>query len=652
MYSTNKVDTKTFMTSYKIGKMEVPNRICMAPMGTKADPDGGFCVRDWNYYEERAKGGTGLIITGRVAATEKYELRSHHVLDNYHLVGRLSILAERIHRWNSKLCIQIGPGVGRTQHVNPFTPPYSASAVPSYYYPELICKPYTVEQIEDLTWHMGYTASLVRRAGADAVEIHAYGGYLLDQFHSTLWNKRTDEYGGSLENRLRFTTNIIKACKEQAGEDFPVIVKYTACHHMDGGREIEEGVEMAKIFEAAGADALHVDGGCIDMWHKQIPSVYEPDLLLADDVAAVKAAVSIPVIGHGKIHTVENVEKVLNEGKMDFVAMGHQMLTDPHWVNKAKNGETYDIVPCLGCNECVVRSHMGLEHSCAVNPQCLREADYPITKTDSPKKVLVVGGGPGGMEAAVIAAQRGHQVELWESKDTLGGMVNQAGAPSFKKDVKKYRDYMVGKIYRLGVKVMLNKTATSKDVLAGGFDEIILGTGAMRSIPPIPGREKPLVHESLPVLDEKVELGKDVVVLGGGLVGSELALDLQYKGHNVTIVEMLPGLIYKPETKGYTTKNPNDDGLREMIYDAGINVILNARCDKINDDSIEYSTKDGETGTIKCDNVVMAAGFKIDRTLENELKEAGASVQVIGNAKEPGLIYEAVHEGFFAALNI
>lgn len=257
------MQNKMFLTPCKIGKLEIPNRILMAPMGTKADYDGGFSRRDWDYYEERAKGGTGMIITGRVAATEKYELRSHHVLDNYHQVGRLSILAERVHRHGTKLCIQIGPGVGRTQHENPFTPPYSASAVPSYYYPELICKPYTVEQIHFLAWSMGYTASLVRRAGGDAVEIHAYGGYLLDQFHSTLCNKRTDEYGGELKNRLRFTIECLQQIKEQAGEDFPVIIKYTANHHMEGGRELSDGVEMAKLFEEAGADALHVDGGCI-----------------------------------------------------------------------------------------------------------------------------------------------------------------------------------------------------------------------------------------------------------------------------------------------------------------------------------------------------------------------------------------------------
>lgn len=642
---------KLFMTSYKIGSMEVPNRICMAPMGTKADPDGGFCVRDLHYYEERAKGGTGLIITGRVAATEKYEMRSHHVLDNYHQVGRLSILAERIHRYGSKLCIQIGPGVGRTQHVNPFTPPYSASAIPSYYYPELICKPYTVEQIHDLTWAMGYTAALCRRAGADSVEIHAYGGYLLDQFHSTLWNKRTDAYGGSLRNRLRFTTECMEQIKEQAGADFPVIVKYTANHHMEGGRTIEEGIEMAKIFEECGADGLHVDGGCIDYWHKQIPSVYEPRMLLAEDVAAVKAAVNIPVIGHGKIHTVDEVETVLKKGQMDLVAMGHQMLADPYWVKKATSGRSYDIRPCIGCNECVVRSHMGRDHSCAVNPRCLREDDYRIVPAEVKKRVLVVGGGPSGMEAAIVAAERGHQVQLWEGRDVLGGLLIEAGAPSFKSDVVRYKDYMVGKVYRSGIQVILDKTATIEDIQKGGFDGVILATGAKRTIPPIPGHDNALVTESLPVLNGTVSVGQKVAVIGGGLVGCELALDLRLKGKDVTILEMMPGLIYKPATKGYTTKNPNDDCLREMLADANVKAVVNAAVSRITDDSVLY-TQNGQSGCIPCDTVVMAAGFKIDHTLEEGLKNAGIRYLVAGNAHEPGLVYEAVHEGFFAGLDI
>ena len=645
------MQNRTFLTPCKIGSLTVPNRILMAPMGTKADPDGGFSVRDMHYYEERARGGCGMIITGRVHTTEEYEQRTHHLLDQYHHIGRLSILAERVHRYGSKLCVQIGPGVGRVQHIDPFTPPRAASAVPSYYYPELICRPYTVDEILYLAWSVGHTASLARRAGADAVELHAYGGYLLDQVHTPLWNTRTDEYGGSLENRLRFTLQCLQQIKEQAGSDFPVIVKFTACHHMEGGRELPEGVEMARRFEEAGADALHVDGGCIDRWHKQIPSVYGEEMLLAKDAAAVKAAVSIPVISHGKIHSPAAVESVLQNGCADFVAMGHQMMADPHWVNKAASGDHRDILPCIGCNECLVRSHMGREHSCAVNPLCLREADYPITEAKEKKSVLVVGGGPGGMEAAIVAAERGHRVELWEQSSCLGGMLNQAGAPSFKQDVRRYCDYMIGKLYRSGVSVHLRQKATLESILSTGFDEIILAHGAAPIKPPIPGIDGENVAEATEVFDGAVQPGHRTAILGGGLVGCELALELQSRGCEVTILEMQPRIVYKPATKGYTTKNPHDDELREMVAEANIEVITQATVTEIGADSVTYK-QNGVEYTIPCDTFVVAAGYRADHTLYTALKQAGAHVCQIGNANTPGLIYEAVHEGFFAALNL
>ncbi len=305
-------------------------------------------------------------------------------------------------------------------HQDPFTPPYSASPVPSHYYPQLICRPYEEDDIHYLAWATGFSASLAKQAGADAVELHAYGGYLLDQFMSTLYNHRKDKYGGSLENRMRFTMECVGQIKEQCGRDFPLIVKFTADQACEGGREIEEGIEIARMLEDGGADGLHVDKGCYECWYTQIPTVYGREALQLETAAAVKAAVNIPVIGHGKLNRPQTAERAVAGGKLDFVALGHQMLADPYWPEKVKKKRYDDIVPCIGCNECLLASHKGKDHSCAVNPRGLREADYPVLPIKEKMSLLVIGGGPGGMEAAATAAERGIDVTLWEKEDRLG----------------------------------------------------------------------------------------------------------------------------------------------------------------------------------------------------------------------------------------
>lgn len=632
-------------TEGKIGNLVIPNRVIMAPMGTKSDPDGGFCQRDIDYFVERAKGGAGMIITGRVACSTKYEMRSHHVLDNYHQVNRLAMLCEKVHHYGTKICVQIGPGLGRMIHQDPFTPPYSASAVPSHYYPNLMCRPYEKKDIEYLAWATGFSASLAKRAGVDAIELHAYGGYLLDQFMSVLYNKRTDEYGGSLENRMRFTMECIGQIQEQCGRDFPLIIKYTANQACEGGRLIDEGIEIAKILEAGGVHALHVDKGCYECWYTQIPTVYGKEALQIEDAAAVKNAVKIPVIGHGKLNRPELAEHILEENKIDFVAMGHQMISDPYWVRKVKADKQDDIVPCIGCNECLYGSHQGKDHSCAVNPQALREADYILEPAETKESVLVIGGGPGGMEAAITAARRGLDITLWEKESELGGNLRTAGAPSFKQDVIRYKEYLVDQIKKLPIKVTLNKEASAEEVKKQGFDKVILASGSTPFIPPIPGAEKETVKEAMNVLLGKEQLGENIVVIGGGLVGCEVALHLSETAGHVTIVEMLEDILAAAQH----CQN-NDAELRKMITDSDIDVFAKTKTSRIAENYVEICGENGDTQKIECDNVVIAAGFRTNHTLEKELKAfMGDNLAVIGDAISPRKIYTAVHEGFHAA---
>ena len=257
----------------QIGSMKLRNRIVMGPMGTTGEADGAYTMDGVYYFEERAKGGAGLIITGANVVSTKYEPRPCTELSNFHHVERLNMLVDRCHHYGAKVCVQLSPGLGRQQFTDPFTPPYSAGECASFWFPNLKCKPFAKEDIQYLVGRMGYSASLAVAAGADAVELHAYGGYLLDQFHSKQWNDRTDEYGGCLRNRMRFTLECIEAIKANVPKNFPVLVKFTPYHGVPGGRELEEGLEMAKILEESGISALHVDVGCYEAWYKAISTV-------------------------------------------------------------------------------------------------------------------------------------------------------------------------------------------------------------------------------------------------------------------------------------------------------------------------------------------------------------------------------------------
>ena len=294
----------------KIGSMKLKNRIFMSPMGTTGEADGAYCIDGINYFMERAKGGAGLIITGANVVSTKYEPRPCTELSDFHHVERLNMLIERCHNYGAKVCVQLSPGLGRQQFTDPFTPPYSAGSVSSFWFPDLICKPLEKEDIQYLVDKVGYSASLAVNAGADAVELHAYGGYLLDQFQSTQWNNRTDEYGGSLENRMRFTLECIEAIRKNTPDDFPVIVKFTPDQRVEGFRTIEEGREMAKILEDAGVDALHVDTGCYEEWYQAITTVYSTEGHKLDVQKEIKKIVEIPVLGDGKLFSPKLADSV------------------------------------------------------------------------------------------------------------------------------------------------------------------------------------------------------------------------------------------------------------------------------------------------------------------------------------------------------
>ena len=625
----------------KIGSMKLKNRIFMSPMGTTGEADGAYCIDGINYFMERAKGGAGLIITGANVVSTKYEPRPCTELSDFHHVERLNMLIERCHNYGAKVCVQLSPGLGRQQFTDPFTPPYSAGSVSSLWFPDLICKPLEKEDIQYLVDKVGYSASLAVNAGADAVELHAYGGYLLDQFQSTQWNNRTDEYGGSLENRMRFTLECIEAIRKNTPDDFPVIVKFTPDQRVDGFRTIEEGREMAKILEDAGVDALHVDTGCYEEWYQAITTVYSTEGHKLDVQKEIKKIVEIPVLGDGKLFSPKLAASVVNDEILDYVGLAHQMLADPYWPNKVKAGKTEDIVPCVGCNECLLAGFSGKHYYCAVNPTCYAEQEFALPKPDGSKRsILVIGGGPAGMEAAITARRRGWDVELWEKEDRLGGTLWPAGGPDFKADVLKMIKYLETQCYKLGVDVRLNKKATIENIGRGSYDKVILAAGASPVVPPIRG-----IEYTIPVSDyltHKVKAGKRVVIIGGGLAGTEAACDIAPNAESVTIVEMMPDILY---TAAHCLNN--DQQLRDMVKDRGVKVKADAKVINITSDRITYE-KDGESFSIPYDTIFNAAGFKSNNELEDPLEGFYDNVTVIGDAVSPRKILNAVHEAYHA----
>lgn len=625
----------------QLGSMKLKNRIFMSPMGTTGEADGSYCNEGIDYFMERAKGGAGLIITGANVVSTKYEARPCTELSNFHHVERLNMLVERCHNYGAKVCVQLSPGLGRQQFTDPFTPPYSAGSVGAFWYKDLICKPFSKEDIHYLVEKVGYSASPAINAGADAVELHAYGGYLLDQFQSKQWNNRTDEYGGSLENRMRFTLECIEAIKQNVPKNFPILVKFTPDQRVEGFRTLDEGIEMAKIFEKAGVTALHVDTGCYEEWYQAITTIYSKHGHKLDVQKAIKEVVNIPVLGDGKLFDPKLANKVIEDGTLDYLGLGHEMLADPYWPTKVKEGRYEDIRPCVGCNECLLAGFSGKHYYCAVNPTCYAERDYALPKPDGSKKsILVIGGGPGGMSAAITARQRSWDVELWEKTDRLGGTLWAAGGPDFKADIIKLINYMKVQCDKLGVKVRYNKAATAENVLGGNWDKVILAAGADPAIPPIPG-----IENATPVseyLTHNAAAGKKVVVIGGGLAGTEAACDIAPNADEVTIVEMMPDILF---SAAHCLNN--DQHLRNMVKDRGVKVAAGAKVTKITPDSVTYE-KDGETIVLTCDTVFNAAGFKANNQLEDLLEANYDNITVIGDAIAPRKILTAVHEGYHA----
>lgn len=640
----------------KIGRLSIRNRIAMAPMGIigLTESDGSISQQGIDYYAERAKGGVGLIISGVCFPTLEIEFGPLLKLgtaqlfraDTPEVIPRLRQLAEAVHNYGAKMAIQLSAGFGRVmprmllaaglENVAP-------SALLNVWDLRITTRELTFEEVERLVKSFGIAAEVVAEAGIDAIELHGHEGYMMDQFITSLWNKRTDKYGGDLDGRLRFVLEIVENIKNKAGKDFPVVFRYAINHYIEGGRDVEESLEIARRLERAGVDALHVDAGCYDDWYWPHPPNYQPPGCMVDLAEAVKRVVKIPVITVGRLGYPELAESVLREGKADFVALGRPLLADPQWPLKAKEGRLEDIRPCIGDHDgCLGRiGGEGTYLSCSVNPACGNERELGITPADRPKSVLVVGGGVAGMEAARVAALRGHKVTLYEKGDRLGGHLIPGSVPDFKRDLALLRDYYTTQLAKLGVKIEMRKEVNPKLVEERKPEVVIIATGSTPIIPEVPGIEREIVVTAIDLLLSRKQAGDRVVVAGGGLVGCETAVYLAQQGKRVTVVEVLDRILTG-------VFEANRQHLLKLLAENYVSVLTNARLGRVTDEgAIVVNKRRRYEAELKADTVVLALGLKPERELAQALEGKVPELHVIGDSEEPRKIMDAVWSAFY-----
>jgi len=633
-----------------IGRLSIKNRIVMAPMGIEGmvEPDGRISERAIDYYVERARGGTGLIITGLTKVEhviERYLINSWSILprvDTRIVMPRLNELVDAVHDYGAKISIQLTAGFGRVLSADMMriVQPVAPSELPCYWNPKVTTRELTTEEVEKLAKAFGNAAGMVADAGVDAIELHAHEGYLFDQFQTSLWNRRTDKYGGDLDGRLRFALEVIECIKNSAGKGFPVIYRYGIKHYMEGGRDVKESLEMAECLEKTGVDAIHADAGCHENWYWPHPTTYQSHGCMVDMAEAVKKVVKIPVVAVGRLGVPELAERVLREKKADFIALGRALLADPEWPVKVKEGRLDEIRPCIGDHDgCFRRILESKRLSCTVNPAVGNEREFRITPAEKPRSVLIVGGGVAGLEAARVAALRGHKVTLYEKSSELGGHLIPGSVPEFKQDLKRLRDYLVTQIRKLGVKVELGKEVTPGLIEKMKPKVVIVATGSTPIIPDIPGVEKDKVVTAVDLLLGKKDVGEDVIVVGGGLVGCETAAYLAKKGKRVTTLEML-------EDIAVDLFHANREHLLRMLNEGHVNVLTRTNLMEITDEGVIVMDKQWKKKMIKADTVVLALGLRSERKLLIDLEGKVPELHALGDCVEPRKILHAIWEAF------
>ncbi|GAA0742262.1 NAD(P)/FAD-dependent oxidoreductase [Clostridium oceanicum] len=626
-------------SSGKIGTMELKNRFVVPPMVSMfTNEDGTATERFIRYYEEKAKGEFGLIIT------ENYSINQN--AGGFKIMGRMwnekhmnshKELVDRIHKQGSKICLQIYHAGRQTTSEITGLKPVAPSPIKDPTMPE-IPKELTVKEILKIEDDFVNAALLGKKAGFDAVEIHGAHGYLINQFLSPFSNKRTDMYGGSFINRFRFCKEIIEKVRGAVGKDYPILIRLGAEELVEGGLNIDDTKIIAKMAENAGVDCVDITVGVYATRYMIAAPAAVKEGWLAKYTAELKKKISVPVIVVNRFTNPFLMEDVLDENKADFIALGRQSIADPHFPEKVKEGRFDEINKCIGCMQgCIGRQVQGKNISCLVNPLTGKEYAYD-KKTDNPKKVMVIGAGPAGNEAAISSARAGHEVHLFEKSNKIGGQWLIAAIPPNKEELNSFTLWQKKQLEMLNVDVNLETEVTVDMVKKGNYDEVIVATGANPITPNIEGIEGENVVQANDVLTGIKLVGDRCVVIGGGLVGAETCEFLALEWHKVAIVEMLDEIIGGLEEgpRRYIMKNLKENNAE--IY-------TSSKVKKITSDSVIIE-KDGREITLECDSVVIAIGSSSDNKLARKLENEGIDIKIIGDAKKAGRALDGVLDGF------
>ena len=682
---------EALFTPWKIGNVEIKNRIVMCPMG-------GTSLFGWfeltgckfdkeaaKLFLERAQNNVGLIIPGIAPLRDTFW--GKWLWQNPKMFEDLKVFMEEIHKTGAKLFVQLTAGMGRSWAITELIGPLhknkltrailkpildtshelaSPSEQPARWAPDITCPEMTVEQIHEIIEAFAKTAKLCKDAGVDGVEVHAvHEGYLLDQFAIEFFNKRTDEYGGSFENRYRFAAEVVHAIKQACGDDFPVSLRYSVESKLKGfaegivpgddakemGRNMEESERAVKYLQDAGYDMLNADNGTYDSWYWAHPPMYMPQNCNLEDVAHIKKFVDIPVVCAGRMEPEEGA-KAIKQGKIDGVGVARQFLADGEWVTKLMEDRLEDIRPCICChsgcfnfssskghyNTQDLKDTMGLAR-CAINAQTMQSKKHYIKPARRAKRIAVIGGGIGGMETAIVAAKRGHKVTLYEKSGELGGVFLAAAAPSFK---EKDRDLITWYRRELSkypeIQVKLNAEVT--DISSITADEIVIATGAKANTIPVPGIEKGI--QAVDFLLGKRRVGKDVVIVGGGLTGCEIAYELYLKGKNPTIVEMQDDLVTTP---GVCLANTSY--LRDFFKANKVSVHLETALCEVHDDGVTVKDVNGARYKIAADDVILSTGYK-----PQPLAPKDKHVHLVGDCDKVGSLRSVIWQAWDVAMKL